>query len=110
MEPTEAQFEKKLQTIYRKGEDQSGLETRATQQRTERETERRDIGDTAQGVRDYQSGITNARNAVDMGITVQDAIDSPKLYGGPVSGTELAKAKQRKIEKRRTSAREMKRR
>jgi hypothetical protein len=91
MEPTTKQFS----NIYRKGEDQTGLATRAVEQRIERESERRDIGDTAQGVRDYNTGITTARHIVDMGNSVP-LRDYTKTELGPVSGTEIANAKDRK--------------
>jgi hypothetical protein len=110
MEPTSPQFNKTPQTIFRKGGDESGLRTHALEQQTAREDERRDIGDTAQGVRDYDRGITGARNAVSMGITVEDAETSPKLYGGPVSGAELSKAKDKKQRAKKTSQKEKKRR
>jgi hypothetical protein len=110
MEPSETQFNKPPKTIFLKGGDEPGLRTHALEQQTAREDERRDIGDTAQGVRDYNRGITGARNAIDMGITVEDAERKPNLYGGPVSGAELAKAKARKSNAKRTSEKEKKRR
>jgi len=91
MEPTTKQFP----NVYLKGEDQTGLAVRAVEQRIERESERRDIGDTAQGVRDYSSGITTARHMVDMGNSVP-LRDYTQTELGPVSGTELANAKYRK--------------
>lgn len=106
MEPSNNQFS----NIYRKGEDQTGLKTRAVEQRIARETERREIGDTAQGVRDYNRGITGARNAVDIGVTVKDMYDNPSTWAGPVSGSELAKAKAKKIRVKQTAEREKKRR
>jgi hypothetical protein len=96
MEPTTKQFP----TVYRKGEDQTGLASRAVEQRVERESERRNIGDTAQGVRDYNNGITTARHIVDMGNSVP-LRDYTKTELGPVSGTELSNAKDRKLQSKK---------
>jgi hypothetical protein len=72
-----------------------GLASRAVEQRIERESERRDIGDTAQDTRDYERGITTARHMVDMGHSVP-LREYTKNELGPVSGTEIANATERK--------------
>jgi hypothetical protein len=41
---------------------------------------------------------------------VSEATDSPAMLGGPVSGAALAKEKRNKVETKKTTEREMKRR
>lgn len=86
MEPTSKQFS----NVYRKGEDQSGLASRAVEQRVGREQERRDIGDVAQDTRDYNRGITTARYMAEQGNSMPIREYTHNELG-PVSGAELVK-------------------
>lgn len=89
MEPTSAQFPD-AQKIFRKGDDDTALRARGVEQRTQRETERRTIGDTAQETRDYNRGITTARYMAEQGNSMPiREYTSSEL--GPVSGAELVK-------------------
>jgi hypothetical protein len=101
--------------IYRKGEGQmdddgrhTGLRNAAVKQRIEEFSANR--GSASERFnRDIESGMQGARNVVS-GVTVAEATEFPDTLGGPVSGSALARLKDIKAEKKRTAAREMKRR
>jgi hypothetical protein len=82
MEPSENQFGSKPQAIYRKGEDQSGLQEAAARQRASDNTmDRRRLST------DDQSGYTGAK----MAFTPFKGGVTKNTKAVPVSGTELAK-------------------
>ena len=89
MEPTVTQFTD-APKIFRKGDSDLPLASRATEQRIQRESERRDIGDVAQDTRDYNRGITTARYMAEQGnnMPLREYTGSEL---GPVSGAELKK-------------------
>ena len=96
--------------IYRKGENDSGLRSRALQQGLEEATITRGMTSEKRYNRETEQGVTGAKNAVNLKTTVKEATDSPGTLGGPVSGAALAKLKAKKIEAKKTKEREMKRR
>ena len=106
MEPTNNQFS----NIYRKGEDQSGLEKRALEQRTQEFGITRKMTPQQRFERDVESGVQGARNVVNLNPTIKEANENPDMLGGPVSGAALAKEKRMKIDRKKTAEREMKRR
>ena len=89
MEPTQTQFTD-APKVFRKGDSDSALASRAAEQRTQREQERRDIGDVAQDTRDYNRGITTARHMAELGHSAPIR-EYAKDELGPVSGAELVK-------------------
>jgi hypothetical protein len=101
--------------IYRKGEGQmdadgkhTELRNAAVQQRIDEFTANR--GSAADVYkREVASGEQGARNVVG-GVTVAQATANPEMLGGPVSGSAMARLKDIKSEKKRTAAKEMKRR
>jgi hypothetical protein len=101
--------------IYRKGEGQMDADGRHTELRNAAVKQRiaefsADRGSAAERFdRDIKSGMQGARNVVG-GATVAEATESPELFGGPVSGSAMARLKDIKAEKKRTAAKEMKRR
>jgi hypothetical protein len=102
--------------VYRKGEGKldsdgkhAGLRTAAVRQRIEEFGAGRGLSDAERFNRDVASGVQGARNAVS-GVTVAEARENPTLFGGPVSGSAMARLKDEKSEKKRTAKREMKRR
>lgn len=102
--------------VYRKGEGKLdsdgkhiGLRTAAVKQRIEEVGAGRGLSDAERFERDVASGVQGARNAV-MGVTVADAMQNPTLFGGPVSGSAMARLKDEKAEKKRTAEKEKKRR
>lgn len=103
--------------IYRKGEGQmdddgrhTELRSAANQQRIEEVDADRGKSAEALHMRDVASGLQGARNAVNLGVTAAEAIENPDTLGGPVSGSAMARLKDIKAEKKRTAAKEMKRR
>lgn len=103
--------------IYRKGEGQMDDDGRHTELRTEANQQRIEEVDADRGksaaelhMRDIASGLQGARNAVNLGVTVAEATENPDTLGGPVSGSAMARLKDINAEKKRTAAREMKRR
>lgn len=106
MEPTSGQFS----NIYRKGEDQSGLKKRALDQQIGEMTATRGLTSQQRYERETAQGVTGAKNAINLGVTVAEATKSPETLGGPVSGAALAKLKAKKSESKKTAEREMKRR
>jgi hypothetical protein len=109
MEPSENQFKKPPQTIFRKGEDESELRSHALAQHLEEQGSLR--GKSSKEVYDYESerGITGAKNVVTYNPTVKEATDMSSLRG-PVSGAALAKLGVKKREAKATKEKEMKRR
>lgn len=105
MEPTSGQFS----SIYRKGEDQSGLKKRALEQNIQEMTITRGMTSEQRYNRESAQGVTGAKNAVNLNTTVKEASEYGTL-GGPVSGAALAKEKAKKIDRKKTAEREMKRR
>lgn len=105
MEPNSSQFP----STYRKGEDQSKLQARATQQRIQEMSITRGMSSKDRYERESAQGVTGAKNAVNLNTTVAEATQYPSL-GGPVSGAALAKEKAKKSESKKTAEREMKRR
>lgn len=101
--------------IYRKGEGQLDSDGRHTELRNAAVQQRiaefsADRGSAAERFeRDIESGKQGARNVVS-GVTVAEATEYPEMFGGPVSGSAMARLKDIKAEKKRTAAREMKRR
>jgi hypothetical protein len=106
MEPTNGQFS----NIYRKGGDQSGLEKRALDQRIQEVNTTRKLNPQQRFERDVESGVQGARNVVNLNPTIKEATDNPDMLGGPVSGAALAKEKRMKVDRKKTTEREMKRR
>jgi hypothetical protein len=105
MEPTSGQFS----SIYRKGEDQSGLKKRALDQNIQEMSITRGMTSEQRYNRETAQGVTGAKNAVNLNTTVKEASEYETL-GGPVSGAALAKEKAKKIDRKKTAEREMKRR
>jgi hypothetical protein len=101
--------------IYRKGEGQMDADGRHTELRNAAVKQRidefsADRGSAAERFdRDIKSGMQGARNVVG-GATVAEATESPEMFGGPVSGSAMARLKDIKAEKKRTAAKEKKRR
>jgi hypothetical protein len=106
MEPTSGQFS----SIYRKGEDQSGLKKRALDQNIQEMSITRGMTSEQRYNRETAQGVTGAKNAVNLKATVAEATQSPDTLGGPVSGAALSKLKAKKSENKKTTEREMKRR
>jgi hypothetical protein len=96
--------------IYRKGEEQMGLQKSALTQSINEASATRKMSDEQKYKRDVASGAQGAKNIVNYNPTVKEATDSPTSFGGPVSGSALIKLKAKKIEAKRTAEREMKRR
>ena len=103
MEPTANQFPQK-------GTSTRGLEKRAVVQRIQEMDITRKMTPAQQYDRDVKSGVQGAKNIVNLNPTVQEAMDSPTLLGGPVSGAALAKLRAKKSDDKRTKEKEMKRR
>jgi hypothetical protein len=103
--------------IYRKGEGQmdadgrhTGLRNAAVKQRIgEMEASRKNTP-AQQLDKDIESGVQGARNAVNLNMTVGEMEDQHDSLKGPVSGSAMARLKDIKIEKKRTEAKEKKRR
>jgi hypothetical protein len=106
MEPNVTQFS----NIYRKGGDDSGLKKRAVEQSIGEMDRTRKMTGAERFEDDVKTGVQGARNAVKLNPTVKEATDNPTMLGGPVSGAALAKEKRKKIETKKTTEREMKRR
>jgi hypothetical protein len=78
--------------IYRKGDDQSSLFQRAEQQRKEEGQINRSMrSNLAKFERDIKTGVQGAKNITKYNPTVEEATENPVMFGGPVSGAELAK-------------------
>ena len=92
------------------GTSPAELSSRANEQRIQEFDITRKLTPAAQYKRDVDSGVQGAKNIVNLNPTVAEAMENPDMLGGPVSGAALAKAKAAKIEKKRTAAKEMKRR
>jgi hypothetical protein len=105
MEPTSGQFS----SIYRKGEDQSGLRKRALDQNIQEMSITRGMTSEQRYDRETAQGVTGAKNAVNLNTTVKEALEYETL-GGAVSGAALAKEKAKKSDRKKTNEREMKRR
>jgi hypothetical protein len=105
MEPTSGQFS----SIYRKGQDQSGLKKRALDQNIQEMSITRGMTSEQRYNRETAQGVTGAKNAVNLNTTVKEASEYETL-GGPVSGAALAKEKVKKSDRKKTAEREMKRR
>jgi hypothetical protein len=102
--------------VYRKGEGKldsdgrhTGLRTAANKQRINESSADRGLSDAERFNRDVASGVQGARNAVS-GVTVAEATENPTLFGGPVSGSAMARMKDIKAEKKRSAEKEKKRR
>jgi len=113
MEPNKTQFS----NIYRKGEGQldddgrhTGLRKAALNQRMEESSANRGLTAAQQFDKDTASGVQGARNVVNLNPTVKEATENPTMLGGPVSGSAMARIKDVNAEKKRTTARELKRR
>lgn len=96
--------------IYRKGQDESGLRTRALQQGIEEASATRGMTPAQTFDRDVKSGVQGAKNAINLKTTVKEATENPSTLGGPVSGAALAKLKAKKSADKATKEKEMKRR
>jgi hypothetical protein len=103
MNTSESQFESK-------GSSPAELNNRAVEQRIQEMDITRKMTPAAQYERDVVSGVQGAKNVVNLNPTIAEATSNPDTLGGPVSGAALAKAKAAKIEKKKTVAKEMKRR
>lgn len=101
--------------IYRKGEGQLDADGRHTELRNAAVHQRIAEFDASRGSaakvyeQDIASGLEGARNVV-RGVTVAEATEYPRSFGGPVSGSHLARLKDQESAKRRTDAKEKKRR
>jgi hypothetical protein len=101
--------------IYRKGEGQLDSDGRHTELRNAAVKQRIDEFSANRGSaadaykRDVASGMQGARNVVS-GVTAAEATEHPDMFGGPVSGSAMARLKDIKAEKKRTAKKEMKRR
>jgi hypothetical protein len=102
--------------VFRKGEGRLDSDGRHTELRTAANTQRiseagadRGLSDAERFDRDVASGVQGARNAVS-GVTVAEATENPTLFGGPVSGSAMARMKDIKAEKKRSAEKEKKRR
>ena len=96
--------------IYRKGEDQMGLQKRALEQSINEMSSTRGLTGEQRFKRDVESGVQGAKNIVNLNPTVKEAMENPTMLGGPVSGSALVKLGAKKREAKRTQDREMKRR
>ena len=103
--------------IYRKGEGQmdddgrhTGLRNAAVKQRIAEFSANRNVTPAQQLDKDIESGVQGARNAVNLNMTVGEMEDQHDSLKGPVSGSAMARFKDIKIERKRTAAKEMKRR
>jgi hypothetical protein len=105
MEPSSTQFP----AIYRKGDSLAPLEKRALKQNLEESSITRGMTSEKRYDRETAQGVTGAKNAVNLNTTVKEASEYETL-GGPVSGAALAKEKAKKIDRKKTAEREMKRR
>jgi hypothetical protein len=94
--------------IYRKGEDDSGLRSRALAQGIEEATITRGMTSEERYNRETEQGVTGAKNVVNLDPTVKEATDYSTL-GGPVSGAAMSKLKAKKRNDKKTKEREMKR-
>jgi hypothetical protein len=106
MEPSSTQFP----AIYRKGDSLAPLEKRAIHQQLEELSATRLLTGDQRYKRDVASGVQGAKNVVNLNPTVKEATENPTMLGGPVSGDALAKEKAKKIDRKKTAEREMKRR
>ena len=95
MEPTSGQFS----SIYRKGQDQSGLKKRALDQNIQEMSITRGMTSEQRYNRETAQGVTGAKNAVNLNTTVKEASEYETL-GGPVSGAALAKENKRRAGKK----------
>lgn len=97
MEPSETQFtgENAVPKIYRKGDSNSGLISRAVEQAAQRAAELRDRGPVVQETRDKTRGITGAENVISTRVTLEEANRNPEAFGGPVSGAHMDKLERR---------------
>jgi hypothetical protein len=96
--------------IYRKGDSQLGLEKRSLEQQIGEADVKRKMTPMQQLDRETAQGVRGAKNAVNLKTTVHEAMTSPEMLGGPVSGAALAKLKAKKSAARATKEKEMKRR
>jgi len=110
MEPSETQFKKPPQTIFRKGGDEAELRSHALEQQTAESDATRNMTPAKEYARDVKSGVQGAKNVVNLNPTLKEATEHPDTLGGPVSGAALAKLRAKKSETKRTKEKEMKRR
>ena len=96
--------------IYRKGEDQMGLQKSALTQSINEHSATRKMNDEQKYKSSVTSGVQGAKNVVTFNPTVKEATDSPTSFGGPVSGDALTKFKSQKVQEKKIADREMKRR
>lgn len=96
--------------IYRKGEDQMGLQQRAVQQSIDEMSATRGMSSSQKFTREVANGVQGAKNAVNLKTTAKEATEHPDTLGGAVSGAALAKLKDKKVSDKKTSDREKKRR
>ena len=96
--------------IYRKGEDQMGLQKRALEQSIGEMTATRGMTSSEKYDREVKSGVQGAKNAINLKATVGEATANPTTLGGPVSGAALAKLRAKKSEAKKTEEKEKKRR
>ena len=89
--------------IYRKGEDQMGLQQAAVTQRIDEMSAMRNMTGEEYTEHNYNSGKTGAERVM---YGTNDTTDTI----GPVSGAHLAKLKSKRSSDKKTAAREMKRR
>jgi hypothetical protein len=89
--------------VYRKGEDQMGLQQSALNQKINEMSAMRNMTGEEYTEHNYNSGKTGAERVVYGTNDTNDTI-------GPVSGSHLAKLKAKKVADKKTAAREMKRR
>lgn len=81
--------------IYRKGDDQFGLEKRSDEQRMQEIADTSKLTSEQKFNRDVRSGVQGAKNIVTYNVTAKEAAESPVMFGGPVSGSALAKLKKK---------------
>jgi hypothetical protein len=103
--------------IYRKGEGQmdadgrhTGLRNAAVQQRIDEMGASRKNTPAQQLDKDIASGVAGAKDVVTSKMTVKEMESRPDVLKGPVSGSAMARIKDSNLEKKRTAAKEMKRR
>jgi hypothetical protein len=103
MEPTSTQF-------TGKGTSPAKLQKRAVEQSIQEMDITRNMTGAQQYERDVKSGVQGAKNIVNLNPTIKEITENPTMLGGPVSGAALAKLKAKKVEAKRTTEKEMKRR
>jgi hypothetical protein len=102
--------------IYRKGEGQmddggghTGLRNAAVKQRIDEFSANRGSA-SEQLDRELASGVSGAKDAVNLNMTVKEMEGRHESLKGPVSGSAMARLKDMKIERKRTADKEKKRR